>query len=280
MKPQSFVRSAIFAAVFILGSTPASAQASSGAGPTIVKVITHDFAFEMPDTLRAGLTTFRLRDVGREPHHLMLYRLDEGRTFGDVYRALGDAGAHPAWMHAVGGPNAVIGDAESVATLILAPGRYVAFCFIPSPDLKLHFAKGMMKLVTVTRATTPSMPLPRADVIITLSDYGFALSHPLTPGHHRIAVTNHGTDRHELILSKLAPGKTNADFVHFIEAADGPPPVQPYGGVTDMSPGSTVVMDVDLLPGRYSLLCRVRDATDGRPHDRHGMAAEVTVGGK
>ena len=108
-------------------------------------------------------------------------------------------------------------------------------------------------------------------------DYGFRLSRPLTAGHHRITVTNEGTQAHELILSRLAAGKRSADFVRWIERHEGPPPVEPYGGVTDIAAGATVMFEVDLTPGRYSFLCRVRDARDGQPHDRRGMTADIVV---
>ena len=77
------------------------------AGARVVQIVTHEFAFAMPDSLPAGLTTFRLRNEGQQPHHLMLYRLEPGKSLADVLVALRAGGAHPAWMQAVGGPNAV-----------------------------------------------------------------------------------------------------------------------------------------------------------------------------
>jgi hypothetical protein len=254
-------------------------------GPHVVMVVAHEFAFEMPDTIASGATTFRLRNAGRQPHHLMLYRLDRGRGLPDVLAALNAGGAHPRWMHATGGPNAIIGGGESVGTVLLRPGRYVAFCHVKSPDNVLHFAKGMLKLVTVTpevRTTAGSaadrrVALPAADLTVTLSDYVIRVSPAPTRGHHMIAVTNRGRQPHEFILSRLLPGKTSADFVHWMDTQEGAPPVQPHGGATDLSPGGTIVLDIYLEPGRYSAVCRVRDAVDGQPHDRHGMTTEFVV---
>src|SRR6478735_6265619 len=70
-------------------------------GARVVSVVTHEFAFTLPDSLPAGLTMFRLRNEGQEPHHFMLYRLAPGKSLGDVLVALTAGGAHPAWMHAV-----------------------------------------------------------------------------------------------------------------------------------------------------------------------------------
>lgn len=243
----------------------------------VVTVVARDFAFEMPDTIAAGLTTFRLRNAGTQPHHLMFYRLDRGKHLADVLTALNAGGAHPAWMHAVGGPNAILPGAETAGTLVLQPGTYVAFCHVKSPDNMLHFAKGMMKIVTVSPTARAPTILPAADITVTLNDYAFTFSHPPTRGHHLMAVINRGTQPHELILSKLLPGKTSQDFIHWMDTQQGAPPVIPAGGATDLPPRGTLVIPVDLESGRYSIVCRVRDAKDGQPHDRHGMFTEFTV---
>lgn len=248
----------------------------SGQSANVVTVIAHDFAFEMPDTIPAGLTTFRLRNAGTEPHHLMFYRLDSGKRLADVLAALNAGGAHPAWMHPAGGPNAVPPAKEATGSLVLQPGSYVAFCHVKSRDRVLHFAKGMMKMVTVSGGRV-SGRLPAADLTVTLTDYKFTFSHPPTRGPHTIAVTNRGTQPHEFILSKLAAGKTSHDFVHWMDTQDGPPPVIPSGGTTDLPPGGTMVIQVDLDPGTYSVVCRVRDAHDGETHDRHGMLTQFVV---
>ncbi|HET7468252.1 MAG TPA: hypothetical protein VFJ81_01205 [Gemmatimonadales bacterium] len=246
-------------------------------GARIVPVVTHDFAFTLPDSLPAGLTTFRLRNEGRQPHHLMLYRLEPGKRLGDVLAALKAGGAHPAWMHAVGGPNAVPHGGESVGTVQLTPGSYVVFCHVKSPDQVLHFAKGMLKPLVVTPASGRAAPLPAADLTVTLRDYSFAFSRAPRRGWQRIAVRNAGTQPHELILSRLAPGKTSRDFIAWMNTQQGSPPVTPSGGTTDLPAGGTMVIDVRLQPGTYSMVCRVRDAEDGRPHDEHGMYTQFAV---
>ena len=281
----TFLRFAGFAAVLgtALQSGPVGGQDARhharlhrGEHANVVTVIAHDFAFEMPNTIPAGLTTFRLRNAGTEPHHLMFYRLDSGRRLADVLIALNAGGAHPAWMHPAGGPNAVAHGKEAVGSLVLQPGSYIAFCHVKSRDRVLHFAKGMMKMVDVSERLV-SGRLPAADLTVTLTDYKFTFSHPPTRGPHVIAVTNRGTQPHEFILSKLAPGKTSHDFVHWMDTQDGPPPVIPFGGTTDLPPGGTMVIQVDLSPGTYSVVCRVRDAHDGRTHDRHGMLTQFVV---
>lgn len=247
-------------------------------GANVVRVVAREYAFDMPESIPAGLTSFILHDAGAQPHHLMLFRLDGGKTLTDAFHALTITGALPSWMHAVGGPNTPApGGGVSNGTLILQPGNYIVFCMVPSPDGAPHFAKGMAHGLTVRPSSHAQAAFPAGDITITMRDYSFDFSSAPTRGHHTITVTNAGRQPHELILSRLAPGKTSRDFVRWIETQDGPPPVTPLGGSTDLPPGGKMLIEVDLEPGSYSLLCRVRDATDGRPHDAHGMSRDFLV---
>jgi uncharacterized cupredoxin-like copper-binding protein len=246
-------------------------------GANVVTVVVHDYAFDMPASIPEGLTTFVLRNEGTQAHHLQLARIDAGKSMADVHDALLSNKAEPDWMHAVGGPNSPMPGSETNGTLNLEPGSYVAYCTVPASDGIRHFAKGMMKSVTVTPSTRARAALPASDISVTLSDYSFTLSRAPTAGHHVVAVTNTGSQPHELIMSQLAPGKHVTDFDHWIDAPGGKPPVRPFGGTTDISPGETMLIQVDFVPGRYSLLCRVRDMHDGKPHSKRGMMKEFVV---
>ncbi|HET9602948.1 MAG TPA: hypothetical protein VFO96_01560 [Gemmatimonadales bacterium] len=256
---------------------PASAAAGIAVQPHQVTVVARNYAYQMPDTLASGLTTFHLINKGTEPHHLMFYRLDAGKTMSDAFAELKTGGPLPSWMHPVGGPNAPAPGNDAWATVSLAPGHYMAFCHIPSRDHILHLAKGMMKDLMVVPAGGPRASMPPADLSVTLTDYAFNFSRTPVAGPQTVAIINQGTDTHELILSKLDPGKTAQDFVNWINKQDGPPPVTPYGGVTDIAPGDTILARIDFTPGNYSVTCRVRAATDSVTHDLHGMNMGFTV---
>lgn len=278
MLSQSPAYLSLLGALAIHGVLSAQTRPAIPAGSRVVEVITRDFAFGMPDTLVAGMTTFRLRNEGPSPHHLMLYRLDAGKTLSDAFQALQAGGSHPGWMHAAGGPNAVPRGREAVGTVMLEPGTYVAFCHVKSPDQVIHFAKGMMRAVRVVPAADPALnDWPEADLTVTLREYTFSWSHPPARGWQRIAVRNLGQQRHELILSRLAQGKSTEDFIRWMNSQQGPPPAVPWGGITDLPAGGTMLIDVYFEPGPYATLCRVRDAGNGRPHDEHGMYAQITV---
>jgi uncharacterized cupredoxin-like copper-binding protein len=136
--------------------------------------------------------------------------------------------------------------------------------------------KGMIKSITVTPSTSKPVT-PTADVTLTLSDYDFTFSKPLTPGKHVIAVKNTGKQPHEFFMGKLNPGKSPEDLAKFAEKPNGPPPGLPMGGITDIVPGDVVYLQVDVPAGEYAFICFDPDAKDGKPHFMHGMIKKVTV---
>ena len=256
------------------------AQTVGGAKPRLVTVTTREFTFDAPASIPAGVTTLRLVNAGKEPHHLWISRIDSGKTMADVEKAMKSQAPPPAWIVDVGGPNAVDPGGEARATLDLAPGTYIFLCAVPSADGVPHIAKGMVKPLTVTPlAAKPELDavMPKGDVEITLDDYGFLLDKPLAAGRHTLHVTNRAGQSHEVAFVKLAPGKTAMDFVEWIEKMAGPPPGALVGGLTGIARGQEAQATVDLTPGEYALLCFVPDATDGKPHFVHGMMRQVSV---
>lgn len=240
-----------------------------------VTITATDFAFDGPDTLPAGLTTIHFVNRGPQLHHVSLMRLDAGRTAKDVMKAL--RGGQPlAWVHDAGGPNAVMPGRDGNATLVLQPGRYVAVCWIPGPDGVPHVMKGMMKELVVT-ASRGGADLPAADVTVTLSDYAFVPSAPLTAGHHVVLVRNTAAQSHELVLVKLAPGKTAGDFAAWVEKPEGAPAGELLGGISGIAPGAENTFSADLAPGTYAFVCFLPDAKDGKPHVAHGMMSQFDV---
>jgi hypothetical protein len=247
-----------------------------------VTVVAREYAFQMPDSIPAGLTTFRLVDEGKEPHHLFVMKLEGGKKASDMFAALKAAGPAgwplPAWMHPVGGPNVSAAGGESNATLNLEPGDYAAFCVVPTPQGAPHFMLGMINGFTVTPSVKPAAVLPKADLTITLKDYDFVLSRPLTSGPHVIAITNAGMQPHEVVINRLGEGQSIAQFAAWGEKPGGKSvPAHPMGGATDIPPGKTVVIEGTFPPGRYGFVCFTRDKKDGKPHHVLGMMKEFVV---
>ncbi len=259
-------------------SAPAGFSAPTGSN--VVTVTARDFAFDVPETIPAGLTTFRLVNKGPDLHHVVLIKLADGKTMGDLFAAMKGDGPFPSWATSVGGPNTPVPGGESNATFELAAGNYAMICVIPAPDGQPHVMKGMAKAIKVVApAARPatSAKAPTFYVTMTLSDYAFDFDHPMRAGKQRLRVLNTGNQGHEFVLVKLAPGKTPMDVVQWIEKHDGPPPGAPMGGITDLVRGTATYVDLDLEPGEYGLLCFLPDAKDGKPHFVHGMHKQFTV---
>jgi hypothetical protein len=242
-----------------------------------VVVTTTDFSFRAPDTIPAGLTRVRLFNQGREPHHVQLARLDDGRTIGELRDSLTAGADLPSWVTFVGGPNEPASGAPSEVIVSLTPGSYAMLCFIPSADGVPHLAKGMIRGLWVTPAPTRGQREPEADARLTLNDYGFELTPALKAGRRTIRVENSGPQPHEVVFGRLAPGKTIADVLSWLEHRDGSPPGEPYGGTVALQTGQVNFVTGEFPRGEYVLLCFVPDSGDGRPHVAHGMVRQVRV---
>jgi uncharacterized cupredoxin-like copper-binding protein len=263
--------------VALAGSgTPAAAQA-----PRIVAVTAHDFRFEAPTSVPAGTITFALTNAGKEVHHLWVVRLTGGKTpadFDAAMKAWGSALKMPKWAIDVGGPSNVGAGATASGTMTLEPGTYMLVCWVPSPDGMLHVMKGMVKPLTVTKSGATPAAEPAADLTMTLDDYSFAVTPPITAGRHTIRIVNRAAQSHEAVIVRLLPGKTMAQAVTWLnEGQVGPAPVQLLGGASGLAQGRQMFITADFPPGQYALLCYMPDAKDGKAHSVHGMLKEFTV---
>jgi len=252
-------------------------NAALAAPPRVITVVARDFAFQAPDEVPAGLVTIQLQNRGSNLHHMAIMRLDEGKTLQDLFAAFQAGGAPPAWAHDLGGPNAPDPGSDSNATLFLEPGNYALLCFVDIPDRVPHVMKGMAKPLRVTPAVVPAAARAiTGDVTMTLSDYTFALSKPITRGVHTIRVENPAAQSHEVELVKLAPGKTLQDLMAWMANPQGPPPGNAIGGIAGMQHGAVQSFTYDFAPGTYGLICFL-PGPDGKPHFMHGMMQQFTV---
>lgn len=265
----------------------AAGKPPAAAAPKVVTIIATDYAFSAPDTITAGLTTLRLVNQGKEPHQAVIYAAP-GKSFAELEAAAQPKGSDAQWVQAFmtlqptfpGSPGAVVGPDTVVATSNLTPGNYLIVCFIPSPDGKWHVQKGMSHHLVVTPAATGATTAaePKSDITVTLSDYAFTTSAPLTAGTHTIRIENKGPQLHELAVERLAPGKTLADWQQWAAGGmKGPPVSMPVGGFAGPDQGKVGWLTMAFTPGTYLFLCFVPDVKDGAPHLMHGMVKQVTV---
>lgn len=263
--------------VVCLSLTACASRSAPPAGANIVTITATDFAFGAPDTIPAGLTTFRLVNQGSEQHQAVIGGAGD-RSWAELEATMA-AEKIPEWLTFPAGPGVVVGGDSSNATAYVPPGNYLILCFIPSPDGKPHVMKGMVRRLVVLPATHDVQASePEAHFVVTLADYGFTLSGPLTAGTHTVRVENSGPQLHEVTIEQLAPGKTLADWQRWAAAGmTGEPVARPVGGFIGPDKGKTGWFTIALAPGTYLFTCYVPDAKDGKPHVAHGMVREVTV---
>jgi hypothetical protein len=270
------------AAAFLFAACSSNEQATvdsaASAAPAVntVNVVAADFTFTAPDTIPAGPTRFQITNTGMDFHHLIAVHIDSGHTVGELLQAMQTSEIPPSWAHMMGGPIAPSPNGAATATIVDLPaGNYALICVVPAAaDGMPHVAKGMVKEMVVTPATgTPAAAAVPSTVTMTLNDYSFTTSAPLTAGKHSIRVVNAAQQPHEVVFVRLAPGKTAQDIAAFAMKPQGPPPGEVVGGA-----GTTEnIVELDLTPGDYALLCFVPDAKDKKPHLEHGMIQQITI---
>jgi len=252
----------------------------------VVDVAAGEFFFQSPDSIPAGLTTFRLRQIGlvhhrvlaggaaldsltvdrgdqtRGFHMLWLVRLDEGRTMSDFYRAMQDHTPTP-WAKQLGGPSFVMPPRTTNATLVLEPGRYVLACFVGSARedrTRYHLLNGMFRELTVKPSKAPTARVPAPDVIARVSAAGAVhFSTPLTAGRHVIRVENAGAKGYEFQIRRVLPGRSMAEALAWRprDLPTTPIPYESWGGLSDVPAGGALITTMTFEPGDYFVGSRV-----------------------
>lgn len=104
-----------------------------------------DFDIELPRDIKPGVNVWHIVDQGAEPHLLAIFRLAPGKTPDDLKAALSpQAASAPPPGQFVLMSSALSPGTDEYAPVALAPGDYVALCFVTDPLTgKPHFMLGM-----------------------------------------------------------------------------------------------------------------------------------------
>jgi hypothetical protein len=127
-------------------SASTAATASATAWPAAdVTITATEYAFQLPDTVKAGMHTFDVKLAGVQPHEALLLKLDPGKTMADVQKWAADyKGPPPAAP--MGGITVALPGTKVEFTADLTPGDYALLCFVPdAKDGKPHLMHGMVK---------------------------------------------------------------------------------------------------------------------------------------
>jgi uncharacterized cupredoxin-like copper-binding protein len=263
----------------VAASVVPSPSAAAAAGNT-VSFDAAEYSYTLPDSIPAGPVTLVMRNTGKEAHHAQFVKLNTGVTFQQFTAALQQGeGPALALVSFQGGTGALDpgSNTESVS-VNLQPGDYVVLCFLTGADGVPHFAKGMIKPLTVTAATTPAAATkPNTTVTITLKDFTFDSPDTLSGGTW--AITNAGPQPHELQVAKLASGGSANDVLNFFATPtpSGPPTFQSVGGFQGVDPNLSGTLSLNLTPGQYAFYCAIPDPTNGKRHLQEGMLKQVTI---
>jgi hypothetical protein len=133
------------------GFTVASAATGDAPPATEADVTLKTLSIGVAESLSAGSHSFRITNIGNEPHELGLVRLAAGRAFADaVASAKGTDSGPPPWTNVGGISGLSAGTRGYVAFETLQTGTYVAMCLMPdAATSKPHAALGMMTTVEV-----------------------------------------------------------------------------------------------------------------------------------
>lgn len=245
--------------------------------PVVIEYTLGDYYFQGPDTVPAGLVTFRIKLASEAAHVMDLIKLEHGKRLGDLMAA-GESAYDSSWVRAVGGGVTSRASTAPLYTVQLTPGVYAMICYFSAPDHQPHFAKGMVKELVV-RGEVPSAAPPQPDMEVQLVSFGFKVSAPLTAGMHTIRVTNTSEQAHEMIVSRLKDGFTLEQAKARADSAEpkGPSPWTNYGGVADLEPGASITMTAEFQRGTYRMFCYFKAEGEALNHAQRGMEQFFTV---
>lgn len=261
----------------VAGTTDTAAVASTTEAlpyPTQIDATLSEYHIEIPSEIPSGFVRLSATNNGGFVHYLLLARIHDGMSYDEWMQAFEENEfAAEGMVDFYGGPNGVNPGETVSVEMNLDPGVYVALCLIPGPDGKSHAAMGMMAPVTVTDEGEP-VDLAALDIEATVSvtEGSFTVS-PGFDGQGRVLVTNDGTETHEMLITEILEGGSFEEYEAALSAGSGPELSANYRvtqGVAVMSPGRSIIAEIDLTEGDYVFVCLAPSMSDFLPHTMHG----------
>lgn len=125
------------------------AAASGTSTPAVAGEVTlGEFRFGLPTGFGKG--TYKVTNAGAQPHELTIVRLGAGKTPADAAAFFQSGGHGPPPFTSAGGVGVLAPGASEYGQLDLAPGDYLALCYVPDAGTGMpHAAMGMVAPFTV-----------------------------------------------------------------------------------------------------------------------------------
>ena len=263
------------------GNLNAAGASNAAAHLPSVTITAHNFSFDAPASIPAGLVHLTLINAGADVHQVQFFRLLPGVTPAQFIAALDASG--PAATRTLGVPTGGADEtAPGVTTQVInnfPAGTYVITCLVFDPEMHMfHYQMGMTGTVTAaTTAASVTGPLASDGTIVLLNMTVVLPSTINKPGNRTFNVVNDGPGVHALDILQLAPGKTAQDVQTYLQAPSGPPPFKLLGGLGGITPATQGWIITHLQPGNYVAACLVVDPVSHLPHAANGMLAGFTV---
>ena len=248
----------------------------------IVEIIALDYAFDAPDEIPSGWTTFHFTNEGDEEHFFVPLLLDEGWTFEDYMEGVlppvndawiahreGHIGQEEALEQVFGmfeegeievgyeyrgGSGIVAPGLSTEVMLYMEPGTYVLECYIKAEDGEFHLMEGMVRELVVSGHKSEAQP-PEADIEIIFADGSIEMNGDLAAGRLTFSVTA-DQEYDNVHIAKIDGDADLREVAEWMDwfAVNGlrhPAPASFIGGMHALQPGTTGYFTVDLEPGRY-----------------------------
>ncbi len=285
------------------GDAPVPDDAPVAGAANVVEVVATGLAFEAPDSIPSGWTTFRLLNESPLTHFVLIDLLPEGKTFADsenevipvfqdgmdllnegrTSEGFVEFERLPAWYADItfnGGPGLLAPGKTGETTVYLVPGTYVLECYVKTAG-RFHSADGMARQLVVTGEPS-NAPEPTGTLALSVSANGIVMQELPAAGMHTVKVefvdqmVHKNFLGHDVHLVRLENDTNLAELAAWMDWVNvnglaTPAPAEFLGGTHEMPAGSVAYFTVDLSPGNYAWIAEVPDPLE------KGMLVTFTV---
>ena len=265
---------------------PATTPQAVAEAPPIVEIVVDDTGFTAPGTVPAGLKAMSLQNMGAKAHGAMLLKLHDNASRDQVRTALADDPSGVTAFRLVtasGGPGRLAPGSRQATYDTLSKGDYFIADPIVGPDNVMRIDPNTLTSLVVTDPDpdAPSVAAPASGLTARITGTGIEIPPDLSAGGlTTLKVSNVGTQANEFSILKVDPVATVDQARGFLLNAQpsGEAPFTFVGGGSAVETGKTMLLSLDLPPGRYlvvSLLPNIVGGTDRPLVD--GISAALTV---
>jgi hypothetical protein len=243
--------------------------------------------YTVPPSASGGLVTISLTNKGSMPHGAQFVLIRGNHSTQQALQALGasmKSGKTPAWLRAEGGPPAAYPHQTTSATQNLPAGKYL-IADLGGPS---NGPPAYTQLAVSGAGASGSLPSAPATVTAAANGkdkYKWQLSGaPLVTGQNRVTFASKGkATLHVVTLVRIVGNPSRQQIINFLKSnSNGPPPafIDPttFGGTAALDGGRSQVTTLSFTkPGKYVLVCPLRDRDGGKPHFEEGLFKTITV---